>query len=175
MIIGLGHKKQQGKSTVAKILREKYGFVEYTFAKRLKDIVDLAFNFDPYYKQHKEELCNGISYRDACENIGQYFRNTFGSDFWIKVLEKDVLDWNKDIVISDVRHMEEVNFIKQRSGKLVKIINRNKTTINKSNHISENGLDEFKGWDYTIFNEKGLGELENSVNSTLQFLDYKLA
>lgn len=169
MIIGLGHKKQQGKSTLAKMLCNKHGFTEFTFAAKLKSVIDSVFDFDPYYKQHKEEVChqNGISYRDACESIGEFFRQKFGSNFWVKQLDKQV-DWSKDVVISDVRHLEEVNFLREKGAMLVKIVNPRKPQNSEAKHISEFGLDEFKDWDEVIVNDGTYEKLEKNMDKLLR-------
>lgn len=170
MLIGLGYKKRQGKSSTAKVLVEKYGFVEYAFATKLKTVIDSVFNFPPYYKQHKEDVYipYKISYRDACEKIGQFFRETFGVDFWVRRLEEEIdRSKDKDIVISDVRHEEEVEFIKRRKGLLVKVT-RPITLARNGNHISEFGLDSFDGWDCEIKNDGTLADLEKTIDSILK-------
>ncbi len=176
MIIGLGYKKRQGKSSTAKILIEKYGFVEYAFATKLKSLIDSIFNFPMYYKQHKEEIYEPykISYRDACEKIGQFFRESFGSDFWVRKLEEDI-DRCKDrnIVISDVRHMDEIAFLKRKGGLLVKIT-RPIVTVHRDHHISEFGLDGFGGWDCEIRNEGTLADLEKSVDDMINTYSMKI-
>lgn len=169
MIIGLGHKKQQGKSTLARILCNKYGFTEYSFAAKLKNVIDSVFNFDSYYKQHKEEICpiNKTSYRDVCESIGEFFRQKFGSDFWVQQLEKEI-DWTRDVVISDVRHVEEANFIKAKGGILIKITNPRKVQISEEKHISEFGLDNFTGWNESIINDGTYEKLERNMDKILK-------
>jgi dephospho-CoA kinase len=175
MIIGIGHKKQQGKSTLAKMLCNKYGFTEYTFAAKLKNVIDSVFDFDSYYKQHKEEICpkNNTSYRDVCESVGEFFRQKFGSDFWVKQLEKEI-DWSRDIVISDVRHLEEVNFLRKKEGTLIKITNPRKIQISEGKHISEFGLDSFAGWDEQIINDGTYEKLEKNMDKILKKLRDKI-
>lgn len=167
MIIGIGHKKRQGKSTIAKILVRDWGFQEFTFATPIKEIVDVVFNFPLSYKQNKEMIFPkvGISYREACQKIGESFRQTFGNDVWIKCLERKIENIGDDIVISDVRHIEEANWIKSIDGQLFKI--SNPRVVEKDSHISETGLDNYNLWNWEIRNEGPLHDLEDKIETIM--------
>lgn len=162
MIIGVGHKKRQGKSTIAKMLVRDWNFQEFAFATPIKEIVDLIFNFPPFYKQNKEEIFPkvGLSYREACQKIGESFRQNFGLDFWVKTLERRIENIEGDIVISDVRHIEEAEWVKRKEGVLIKVY---KDEISEDEHVSETGLNRYEDWDFTVKNSGSIRDLEDTV------------
>ena len=166
MIIGVGHKKRQGKSTIARILVRDWNFQEFTFATPIKEMVDTVFNFPPFYKQNKEEVFSkvGISYRDACQKIGESFRQTFGSDVWVKCLERKLEKIEGDIVISDVRHVEEADWVKSMGGTLIKVFTSG--TL-EDGHISENGLNKYDNWNFLVKNDGSIGELEYKIEKIM--------
>ncbi len=177
MIIGIGHKKRQGKSTIAKILVRDWGFQEFTFAEPIKEIVDLVFNFPSFYKQNKEVvfLKTGISYRYACQKIGESFRQAFGANVWVKHLERKIENVEGDIVISDVRHVEEADWIRSVGGQLFKV--NNPRIIEQDTHISEIGLDNYAyPWNFEIKNDGSMLELESKIREIMtEIFSRKLA
>lgn len=190
-LIGLGHKKQHGKSTVARFLSDLYDFREYAFADPLKEVVDTLFPFPSYCKKGNKELIDpelGFSYRDACEMIGEMFRQKYGKDFWVKTLQRRI---KKDlqlhpsktealIVVSDVRHPEEAEWVKSQRGTLIKVHNPRKVQQvseeeYKKKHISEIALDNYAGWDFIIQNDGTLSQLEQKINKLIpEILKQKL-
>jgi hypothetical protein len=54
-------------------------------------------------------------------------------------------------IVTDVRFPNEAKAIKQREGILIRL-SRN---VNDDNHLSETALDDYKGFDFTINNQKG--------------------
>ena len=69
----------------------------------------------------------------------------------------------KNIIISDVRFIDEYNFIKWLGGKTIKI-NRNVEKNEFSDHISETQLDQINDFDFTIENNFSIGHLNKIVN-----------
>ena len=166
MIIGIGHKKRHGKSTIAKHLVRHWSFQEFTFAAPIKEIVDLTFSFPENYKYDKEKIYPraNISYRTACQTIGESFRQLFGPYIWVNALEKKLEEIEGDIIISDVRHSEEANWIRQAGGCLIKVFNPN--IQQEDTHISENGLDNFV-WDWEICNDGSIKKLELKIDELM--------
>ena len=174
MIIGIGHKKRMGKTTIAKILVKEYGFKMYAFADIVKLISHNIFEFTEDEIEKKEEIVPfwGLSPRQAYQRVGETMRKEFGNMIWCKALKKKLNGEN--IVIHDVRHIEEANFVKDMGGLLWKVNKGAELTIIKramnwlkGEHISERALNTFKGWDIIIENQKTEAELNNLVGRAL--------
>jgi hypothetical protein len=138
-IIGILGLAGSGKSTIANILVDDYGFKQESFAKPLKDSVSTIFSWDrellegstPHSRQWREtideywsnELNKEITPRKVLQEIGtEVFRNNFHQDIWIKSLKKRILDSNDNIVITDCRFINELQAIEEVGGKLYRVI-----------------------------------------------------
>lgn len=118
-----------GKDTAAEVLISEYNFKRLTFATPLKDVVSAVFKWPRSLLEGKgkksrqwrdtedafwtEKLGFRVTPRIALEKIGtDLFRNQFNSSIWTLSLEKEIYNCNKDIVITDVRFIEEYNLLK---------------------------------------------------------------
>ena len=104
MIIGLGHKKQVGKDTVANIICSlNTKFEKKSFAHKLKQIASILFNVpiekweDPEFKERiigygEEKLINGVNTREGItprtilQKIGEILRNNLYENVWVNAL-----------------------------------------------------------------------------------------
>lgn len=150
MIIGITGWISSGKGTVGSILQEQYNFKKESFAKPLKDMVSLLFDWDremlegeteegrktrelvdekwteffktksSIYKLFGNYKGNEISPRYALQMFGEGFRNYIHRDFWIKKLN-DRLSPVENYVITDVRYRNEINYIKDSGGFIIEI------------------------------------------------------
>ena len=200
MIIGIIGLKGSGKSTLAEILENKYDFVSDSFAKPVKDIASIIFNWDRdmldgitqesrEWREKKDEewsniLDKNISPRLALQLIGTEFgRNLICEDIWIESLK--MRSKNKNIVISDVRYLNEAESIKKNGGILIKIcrgsepaylqyIENNKIDkIDELEKFMKEKYPEIHSSDYIIsliephyiiYNDKDLTFLENEIS-----------
>lgn len=178
-LLGLGYEKRQGKSTVARYLCKYYGFKEFAFADPIKDVIKTLFNFPPTYIDNKEEIWPelGFSYREACQKIGEGFRQIYGTDFWIKQLHRKVqpvLYQGVSVVISDVRHVEEIHAVMKWGGKTVKVKNHLQQEESKfSTHISEVALKDWTKWNFEIENNSSLQDLHKKVDDIMSQLHHE--
>lgn len=186
MIISLSGPRGSGKSTVATYLVEKYGFVEETFAKPLKDFLSSLFSWDREMMEGKSEEMRkrreeedtwwserlnipDFSPRKAMMMIGtEIMRNHFCENIWILSLERRlILHKNKkNIVITDCRFKNELDFLKS-IGAFTVFIERERSTKEILSHISERDLIGIE-FDFKIKNNDTLDCLFYQVDKILE-------
>lgn len=170
-IIGLTGKKFCGKDTIANYFVDKYGYIKIAFADVLKDVCKIIFNLtDEQLNTDKKEIIDErwtVTPRQIMQFIGtDLFRNQLQllipfvkEDIWILCVRNKLLDTTKKFIISDVRFENELNMIKELSGK---IINIDRKTEYDDKHISET-LNLY--YDYKIINDKSIDELYVKCNN----------
>jgi len=163
MLIGLVGRKFSGKDTLGLYLIKKYSFTRLAFADSLKNACKIIFGFsdsqingdlketiDPFWGHTPREILQKVGtdlfrnkLSDLCKNIS--------SDIWIKNIERQLESIDTtNIVITDVRFPNEVDFIKKHGGITIKITRPN--LIHNFEHSSENQIDEMV-CDYEIIND----------------------
>ena len=61
--------------------------------------------------------------REIMQELGSFYRK-INYDYWVYALDKEAKRWgHKDIIITDVRHLNECAYVKDNNGVLIKIIN----------------------------------------------------
>lgn len=166
---------QSGKSTVAEILKNRFGFEQRPFAGPLKRlVVDLLWSagFDP-------ERIGQLMTRDKEAPIPElgdksfrYLMQTIGTDWGRKLIDKDL--WVKLIlnapqradlvVIEDVRFPNEYDAVLADGGQMWRIERPGASLPN--DHPSE-GLLEDREFDEVIVNDGSLEALEDKVIAAL--------
>ena len=120
MIIGIFGKKGHGKDTIADYLVDNHNFYKLTYAEPIKKICKEIFLLsDEQLINHtlKEEIDPrwNKSPRHIMQLIGtDLFRKTFSEDIWVNILgekAKKLLVEGKNIVISDIRHTNELEHL----------------------------------------------------------------
>ena len=128
MIIGMAGRAGAGKTTCADYLVSK-GFIKDAYAKTMKEAAAVLFGvpietllgditvkskIDPFW---------GVSYRVLLQQFGtEACRNTFGPDFWVKVLWRRYEGLVPNLVIEDVRFPNEAEAILQRGGVVIEVL-----------------------------------------------------
>lgn len=138
MLIGISGEIGSGKSTLSDFIVSKYGFIEYSFAKPLKEIA-MILGFEPHQlygtQEDKLETNNfwNISAREFLQKFGTEVCRDFlprvipkmslnGQTLWVRLFEKFYLDnRDKNIIISDVRYLDEAASIKKLGGYIIRI------------------------------------------------------
>lgn len=135
-IVGLVGLIGSGKGTVGQYLVENHGYIETSFAKSLKDTVAAAFcwprellegdtvesrewreQVDPWWSK---KLGRPVTPRWALQYIGtDVFRMHFNTNIWTWNVEKQILNHNNDVVITDARFPNEVNLLREMGGKII--------------------------------------------------------
>ena len=194
MLIGIVGLIGSGKDTVAKRLVEKHNFNRDSFAKSLKDAVSVMFNWD-------REMLEGntSSSRHWREQPDKYWSKQFGKTItprWVlqyfgtEVMRGQMYDgiWvdsclgrykGKDTVISDTRFPNEVNQIRARGGKIIRVkkgpdpewfVNYVEGNIIPKNVHSSEYLWARSEFDLIINNDGDLNDLNKSVDNMIMHL-----
>lgn len=201
MIIGLIGQKRVGKDTVASIIKNidinidaNYNFKCMALADPIKDIARIMFNFteEQLYDDAKDIIDSkwGIKPRDFFEQFGtnimqfdiyKYLPNLESQVekrlFWVKsLLAKIQNDKDKNVIITDVRGLHEINEInKFTDGKaiFICIVKQPKNNIydsvnnSISSHITQREPNEIPD-EYifdTIVNDETLDDLNEKVKN----------
>lgn len=206
MIVGLLGFINSGKGTVATQLVEEYGFRQDSFASSLKDACAVMFDWpramlegdtkesrewrevvDPWWAE-KLNMPN-FSPRLALQVIGtEAMRNNFHEDLWFITVQNRIRkNPDQHVVISDVRFPNEIKFIQEQGGKLVRI-NRGSTPVwyetalmaNKGNSLAKEAMTKtyssahYSEWawvgakiDFELNNDGNLEFLEAQVKETI--------
>lgn len=188
MIIAITGKKRSGKDVFASILQE-HNFELYKFAQPIKNMCKDIFlwNEDYINGDKKEEIDPrwGISPRYAQQVIGTElfrqglpslsdgFRETVGDCIWVNRFRYWYDNYKStslfgNVVISDLRFLNEAKMVQEYGGLIVKIV---RDTDSKSDvHQSEQEMESIIS-DYTIHNDGTLGDYTQKIYKFLEILD----
>ena len=137
MIIGVIGFIGSGKGTVADILVEKKSFTKLAFADAVKDATAAIFGWprallegdteeSRIFRETKDEWWSEktgkyITPRNMLQMMGtEAGRDVFHPDLWILSLEKKIAMY-QNVVISDVRFPNEIDFIQKMGGFVVRV------------------------------------------------------
>lgn len=176
MLIGLGHRKQSGKDTIAEYLVTKYGFRRLAFADLLKVLCGNVFGFSHaqlYGDQHTKEANDprfGFSPRHAMQTLGEGMRTMFGPDVWLHAIASSLGDPRfPHTVLSDVRYPNEANMLRRRGAILVRVDRPTEATHDA--HSSEHSMDTYD-YDTVLRNDHDIPKLYSAVDSLLAYYGY---
>lgn len=165
-----------GKDEITKYISKWYGFSKYSLADPVRKIVTIAFNLESMYyfndrKVKEKKIKWGFSPREMCQMIGDGLRKVVNEEIWCNnLLERSGTD--KNIVISDNRYQNEIDFLSKHFKVVTINIKRpgyDGKKIGIKNHDSETGLTG-ANFDYIIDNSKNLDHLKKSVDRIMDWL-----
>lgn len=87
-------------------------------------------------------------------------RDVIHPNIWVNATLGDLKETDH-VIVTDVRFPNEVEGIKRKGGKVVKIIRP--SVVSTSTHPSETSLNNYTDWDYVIVNDGTLDDLEKKV------------
>ncbi|MEM0354020.1 MAG: hypothetical protein QXW79_00425 [Thermoplasmata archaeon] len=180
VLIGLMGPKQSGKSTVAQFLVKKYNFIERSMAEPLKRACKELFLlreeqlFGTREKEEPDPRWFGCTPRKMLQFVGTDLlrnhlneimpglgRNIFIHHFRIWYMSEIQRNPKINIVVPDIRFQNEVNFIKELGGFIIKI---NRPGIESNDlHSSETELLNINNYDYLINNSGTIDDLFDSM------------
>ena len=201
MIVGLVGFIGSGKGTVGDILEQK-GFIKDSFAKPLKDACAVMFGWsrellegdtemsrkwreepDSYWS---EKFGRDFTPREALQKMGtEAGRDVFHKDIWVISLLNRAK--GKDVVVTDVRFQNEIEYIQGNGGIVIRVkrgedpawfplldkikLETERTKFMQHEHIHKSEWDwvgcEFN---YTIANNGTIQDLGKDVERVLQFI-----
>lgn len=140
-IIGLAGKKRSGKSVTAKHLAGKHGYIRYALAEPFKLALMqlLGWSFEHIEGKLKEVVDEryGFSPRTAMQTIGTQWGRFLNRDLWIILVDQKI-DWNGNVVVTDIRRENEAQWIRSKGGVIIHIVRPD--LPNNDDHISESGI-----------------------------------
>lgn len=203
MIVGLIGFINSGKGTVAQSLVEQHNFRQDSFASSLKDACAAIFDWPRHLlegdtkesREWREQSdtwwaeklgIENFSPRLALQLIGtDALRNNFNQDLWFLTLQNRIRkNPNQRVVISDVRFPNEIKFIQDNGGILIKV-NRGPAPVwyetalmaNKGNTIAKEVMTKtyssahFSEWawvgskvDFELNNDSTIENLYSAIN-----------
>jgi hypothetical protein len=185
LIIGISAKKGGGKDLLYKRIIKHTGinFINLKFAEHIKSICSIISDLPIEYFYDKQfvnyEIKHlGSTVRSLQQKIGtEIFRDGFNENIWVNITENKINNEhiNSNIIITDLRFMNEYNMIKNKHNHLLIRIDTD-TNINtqEETHKSESELDSLNiNWDYRFFNDKKDIECFDSNVSEILKLIYK--
>ena len=128
-LIGLTGYARSGKSTVAAILKS-HAFHEISFAEPIRDFTRLLLNFTTDDLEAKKETpidwLDGVTPRRMMQTLGtEWGRELIHPELWIRVAMQEakacMLEGCSDVVISDVRFVNEAKAISEAGGQIWRI------------------------------------------------------
>ena len=200
MIIGITGKARSGKDTFAEYLtkcfKEKYQryFKHAAFAAQLKSMCQEHFelsdeqlwgdkkeewtkfvrkpkiNLDGYKGSVLEPLEDYWTPREIMQELGGFYRK-IDRDFWVTALDKYLENMKiEDAIITDVRHVNECEYVKINKGVLIKVVRPGAGEIHGMQHESETALDTMPN-DYFDIEINNVGTLKDLYNAAEEASD----
>jgi hypothetical protein len=184
MIIGLVGFIGSGKGTVGDTLVREHGYHQFAFADALKDAVAQIFVWprgllegdSNASRAFRERVDPWWSYKFGYEVTPRLILQKFGTEacregiadnIWIAALEKRIQGYD-DVVITDVRFPNEINFVRSVGGLIVRVKrgeDPSKEEISRM-HISETAWNDYDP-DFVIHNEGTIDDLKENVKIIL--------
>lgn len=171
--IGITGTKGVGKSTLAAMLKDELPVSEIiAFADALRSEVNIMLNFMLYgdgrdgrsirVPRKWLEDRKGTVFGPLLQGYGEFARQWFGPDYWINLLE-DAARESDTVIVPDMRHMNEAEWVKAQGGLLVAIVGPSRWEGDQrdANHPSEANVPACQALaDVTVRNHRDLEHLQ---------------
>jgi len=179
-LIGFVAAKQHGKTLGSEYLSHKYGYKIVSFSDPLKRALKEIFDFsdEQLWGSQKESIDPfwGLTPRFVMQMVGtDFFRVQMkqkvphiGDQIWVKVAEKRIrqyLDSGQNVVVDDVRFLNESNLIHQMGGYLIRI-ERPMMHLSIDSHESEQHIKEISV-DRIIINDSSIDHYNQQLDQVV--------
>ena len=184
MIIGVVGFIGSGKGTVGDILEREHGYKKFAFADALKDAVAGIFlwprgllegdtNASRTFRERVDvwwshKLGYEVTPRLILQKFGtEACRHGIADNIWIAALEKRIHGY-EDVVITDCRFPNEIDFIRSAGGILIRVKRGDDPSTEEISkmHISETAWNNYDP-DFVIHNEGTKNDLKENVKIIL--------
>ena len=153
-LIGLCGAAGSGKTTAVKLLSLMVD--KHVNIKMAQPIYDLAHSFD--WDGEKDD--RGRALLQQIGDVGKAYREDWLLSNWLSVFlclpPKDL------VTCDDVRILDEVNLIRLRGGKIVKLIGKAEDLGNNATHRTEQGIAD-EECDFIIHNDGTMGGFSEAL------------
>ena len=161
MIIGITGKKKSGKDSFFKALSACVSVQQFAFGDDLKAEFAVACGCTlDYLNAHKDEFRTMLQWWGT-----DLRRDVFGKDYWVEKMAARIDQCKALTVITDVRFLNEAEFVKSRGGIMIRIIGGQ--SEEGDDHQSETEMDQIEV-DHLIFNTGTLDDLGAEAQSFLK-------
>ena len=180
LLIGLTGLAGSGKDTVRSLLEQDHDFDGIAFADPIRDMLGVLLDSmeiprDWMIERDLKEQdipSLGVSYRKMAQALGTEWGRALNSNLWLDIAAEKIRVCqqygNPGVVISDVRFVNEAQWIKSKGGVIWRILRPGVEPVRA--HISEQLAAELP-YDYVIDNRGTIDELGHAVTSAmLQFV-----
>lgn len=176
LLIGLTGLAGSGKDTVRSLLEQDHDFDGIAFADPIRDMLGVLFDSmeiprDWMIERDLKEQdipSLGVSYRKMAQALGTEWGRALNSNLWLDIAAEKIRVCqqygNPGVVISDVRFVNEAQWIKSKGGVIWKILRPGIEPVRA--HISEQLAAELP-YDYVIDNRGTIDELGHAVTSAM--------
>jgi hypothetical protein len=173
MKIAFGYKARSGKDTSAEYLQGQYGGQIFKFAQPIYDIMKAT-----------HEIAGVDTFKDTklLTWVGTDWGRSIDENIWVdhclnkihKAERQGCYLSNESFVnnfyVTDVRFPNEAEALKNNGFFLVKVDRKTRPQEERASHMSENALNDYKGWDFVIDNNGHLEDLYDQLQSVVQVI-----
>lgn len=176
-LIGLVGTAGSGKSLAAQYIVSSHGYEKMAFADPFKKML-LAlgvpkinlYGSDADKSVPLDVLC-GKSARHAMQTLGTgWGRKYLKETYWTEHLMRRVAAEPFNVVIDDVRHIEEAEAIRKAGGNLVRVMRDGARAAVGFDHSSENEVMMISA-DYVLPNNGTMGEMFGNIDTILKRIE----
>ncbi len=144
--IGLCGYKRAGKTTVAEILCDSYGYYHGSFASPLRffvaDVLGMTLAQLESEKETPIDWLDGVTPRKMMQTVGtEWGRRMVHPEMWVRSLRQRIspaLDRGQNVVVSDVRFRNEAQALRDIGGVIVRVTRPGAV---RGDHQSESEVD----------------------------------
>lgn len=173
MLIGICGYARVGKDTAAEGLKN---FEKFSFATNLKDEVNIMLNSVLLDEVDMFEEEDKMKWREFLVFWGA-LRRRQAADYWVRMLDFQLkMSPFKNKVITDVRYLNEVRYILDNGGYIIRLHRPGYKPANEEEHMSFAKIDNWlcsktELWDKLVFridNDSSIEHLHEGVKTCLK-------
>jgi len=114
-----------GKTTLANVLVDEYGFVKVSMANNMKNIVREVYGTldkqDLIWRTRRDGTAEQITVREMLQVLGESVKDA-DRDIWLKWLEQDMMFMRGPFVMDDMRLLFEAEELKKAGWVIVALV-----------------------------------------------------